>query len=151
VGVQKARIIHDEAMEKVGITVTDLDSFRDFALAYLKKTAYPTGNCARLSDVTDILNAFGLYPGNDPFIPFSYDPTEDCYADWLTKPAAVGALEYVQNLFKAKALYLESSNEMSTAFNYGFLASEYVPYYDYDKCTELLTLNPENHRFCPTK
>ncbi len=143
VGVQKARIIHDEAMEKAGITVTDLDSFRDFALAYVKKTTYPTGNCAMMSDITDILNAYGLYPGNDSFIPFSYDPIEDCYVDWLTKPAAVETLEYLRNLLNAKALYMASSNQMSTAFNYSVLASKYVPYYDYDKCTELLTLNPE--------
>lgn len=142
VGVQKARVIHDEALQKTGITITDLTSFRDFAMAYFKKTAYPAGNCA-ISDVTDILNAYGLYPRNDPSTPFSYDPKEDCLVDWLTKPAAAEALEYLRNLYHHKALNYASSDSASSAFNYGLLASEYVDYYDYDNCAEVLTLNPE--------
>jgi len=139
---QMSRVIRNEAMGNTGITVTDPKSFHDFALAYFKKTTYPAGSCA-MSDVTDILNAYGLYPGNDLYNQFNYDPTADCYADWLTKPAAVEALEYLRNLFNAKALSYMSSTDNASAFNYGLLASEYVPYYDYNNCTEFLTLNPE--------
>ncbi len=142
VGVQKARIIHNEAIIDTGITVTDLESFREFALAYFKKTAYPAGSCG-ISDVTDILNAFGLYKGDSSYAPFSYDPKEDCLVDWLTKPAAVSALEYLRNLYYLKALNYTSSDSASSAFDYGLLASEYVPYNDDSNCTELLTLNPE--------
>ncbi|HPR76672.1 MAG TPA: hypothetical protein PLT14_10990, partial [Oscillospiraceae bacterium] len=141
-GVQKARVFNNEALQKTGVTVTDLNSFLAFAEAYRKKTGNPADS-SLISDVTDILNAFGLYPGTDEQIPFSYDPTADCYVDWLTKPNAVEALEYIWKLNNSKSLCDKDAEELAELFNSGILASQYVPYYDYNNCTEILTLNPE--------
>jgi len=141
-GAQKARLFQDKTFQKAGVTVTDLETFRDFASAYRVKTGN-TVSSTYLSEVTDILNAFGLYPGIDEYTPFNYDPTADCYVDWLTKPAAVSALEYIRELNSSKTINYMTSQEITELFLYGNLASEYVPYYDYENCTEVLTLNPE--------
>ncbi len=145
---QCARIIHDEALRETGMTVTDLGSFYDFAVAYAKKAGQGTGRgrfagTFMMPEVTDILNAFGLYPGNDPYTQFNYDPAADCYTDWLTKDTAVSALEYLRELFNAGALGVSSMEEIAQLFDNGIFASEYDPYYDDDNCTEVLTLNPE--------
>jgi len=139
---QYARIIHNEALQETGITVTDLDSFRDFAVAYAKETGKAVSNF-NAPEVMDILNAFGLYPGKDISSQFSYDPTEDCYVDFMTKPAAVEALEYLRELYEAGALYHKSAKVNSQLFQDGFFASKYDQYSDYSDCTEVLTLNPE--------
>ncbi len=141
-GVQKARVFQDQSFQKAGVTVTNLETFRDFASAYRVKTGN-TVSSTYLSEVTDILNAFGLYPATDEYTPFNYDPTADCFVDWLTKPAAVSALEYIRELNSAKAINYMTSQEITDLFHYGNLASEYVPYYDYENCAEVLTLNPE--------
>ncbi len=141
-GVQKARAIHDEALQKTG-TITDLKSFLAFAEAYKKITGNSIGRFSDLSEVTDILNAIGLYLGTDKDVPFSYDPSADCYVDWLTKPTAVEALEFLRELNNNKPMSLKNAEEIAELFDYGNLASKYVPYYDYKNCTELLTLNPE--------
>lgn len=141
-GVQKARVIHNEALQKAGVTVTNLKSFLAFAENYRKKTGYPADSSV-FSDLTDILNAFGLYPGTSEYIPFSYDPTADCYVDWLTKPAAVEALEYIRKLNNSKSQFGKDAEQLDGLFDSGILASRYVPYYDYKNCAEVLTLNPE--------
>jgi len=154
---QCARIIHNEALEEVGITVTDLDSFHDFAVAYAQKTGNSVISSTDVGEMTDILNAFGLYPG-DQSISFGYDPTEDCYVDWLTKSAAVDALEYLRELYKSGAIYL-SYNKDYSKFTSGSVASIYDQNYDSENCTEVLTLNPEypqiaytiRHGFAMTK
>ncbi len=138
--IQNVRIIHNEAIEKTGIAVTDLDSFRDFALNYIQNAKKVTGR-ATISEVADILTAFGLYPGKDAFVQFNYDPTADCFADWLTKPAAVDALEYLRELTNAGALTYRY--DATDFFKMELWASKYAPYFDYSGCTEMLTLNPE--------
>ncbi|HOP11307.1 MAG TPA: hypothetical protein PK629_07440 [Oscillospiraceae bacterium] len=139
--IQKARIIHNEALEKTGIAVTDLNSFREFALAYIQNAKKVTDNAA-ISEVADVLTAFGLYPGEDAYVQFNYDPTADCFTDWLTKPAAVDALEYLRELTNAGALTYRYATG-SDFFKMGLWASKYAPYFDYSDCTEVLTLNPE--------
>ena len=144
--VQNARIIHDEALQETGITVTDLASFHDFAVAYARKAGKGTGRgrstgSYMMPDVMDIMNAFGLYPGNDQRMQFSYDPTADCYVDWLTKPAAASALEYLRELVNVAALSPADTNEVARAFDNDLFASTYDQYSDYDTCTEVLTLN----------
>ncbi|HPS34439.1 MAG TPA: hypothetical protein PK854_04155 [Oscillospiraceae bacterium] len=149
-GVLKARVFHDEALLTAGVTVTDLNSFLAFAENYRKKNGYPVDSSV-FSGVTDILNAFGLFPGTDEYTPFSYDPTADCYVDWLTKPAAAGALEYIQKLNNYKSLAWKNAEQIDELFNSGMLASRYVPYYDYINCTEVFTLNPEYPQMISTE
>ncbi len=138
---QNVRIIHNEAIEKTGIAVTDLASFREFALNYIQNAKKVTDRAA-ISEMADVLTAFGLYPGKDDFVQFNYDPTADCFADWLTKPAAVDALEYLRELNNAGAL-ADRHPGTSDFFKMGLWASKYAPYFDYFDCTEVLTLNPE--------
>ena len=52
-GVQKARVFNNEALQKTGVTVTDLKSFLAFAEAYRKKTGNPA-NSSLISDIADI-------------------------------------------------------------------------------------------------
>ena len=139
---QYTRIIYNEALQETGITVIDLDSFRDFAVTYVQESGKSVSSYWS-TDVIDILNAFGLYPGTDPYSPFNYDPIEGCYVDWMTKPAAVDALEYLRELYDAGALALPPQDRVEQLFQDGTFASKYDPYYDYDDCTEVLTLNSE--------
>ena len=145
---QKARIIHDEALQETGLSVTDLDSFYNFAVAYEKIAGIGTGRGRSTgsymeSEIKDIFNAFGLYPSNDEHIQFSYDPTADCYVDWLTKDTAASALEYLRELSTIHALGPADMDEIAPNFDNGLFASKYAPYLDYDNCTEVLTLNSE--------
>jgi len=135
-----ARTIHDEALEKIGITVTDLDSFRAFALAYTQKTGNAAIMSLNLFELKDILSAFGLYTG-DQGIPFCYDPTEDCYVDFMAKDTAVEALEYLRELYKAGAISPGRSEDY-TQFESGLIASDYRQFLDFENCTEVVTLNP---------
>jgi len=144
--IQSARIIHNEALKSTGGTVTDLDSFRDFSLAYEKVTGTAASKGMYFSDVRDILNAFGLYPGIDIGTPFTYDPTEDCYVDFMTKGTTVEALEYLRGLYNAGALYggMDANlSKINATFDSGIFASAYDQYYDYEDCTEVLTMNSE--------
>ncbi len=146
--VQKARIIHDEALAETDISVTDLASFHDFAVSYAKKAGKGSGRgkftgAYLLSEVTDVLNAFGLYPANDENVQFCYDPTADCYVDWLTKDSAIEALEYLRELFNISALSIANKDEIEQSFLYSVLASKYAQYSDNDNCTVVLTLNSE--------
>ncbi len=140
------RVIHNEASEKIGIPVTDLNSFRDFALAYTKETEYPAIGSTAASDLTDILNAYGLYPGNSEYVPFAYDPKEDCYVDFMTKGAAVEAFEYLRELYKGGAISTKNYGIKSV----DLIASNYRGYSDYDKYTEIFTLNPEYPKVAAT-
>lgn len=135
---QNARVIRDEALEETGITVTDLDSFHDFTVAYAQKTGKPAIGSIDVYEMTDILNAFGLYPGDDAYNPFAYDPTEGCYVDFMTKGASVEAFEYLRELYKAGAVYPQYNVGSKSNNN---IASNYRGYYDYDNCTEIFTLN----------
>ena len=83
---QNARMITDESLQETGITVTDLQSFSDFAKAYTHSTGKAALTSYYLMNVNDILNAFGLYNMMSYTInhPYSYDPTEDCCVDFLT-------------------------------------------------------------------
>ncbi len=139
--IQNARIIHNEALQKTGIAVTDLDSFRNFALNYIQNAKKATDS-ATVSEVADILTAFGLYSGKDGSVQFNYDPTADCFVDWMTKPAAVDALTYLRELTNAGALSYRHATK-TDFFKMGLWASKYAPYFDYADCTEVLTLNPE--------
>ena len=137
-----ARVIHNEALEKTGITVTDLDSFREFCITYAQKTGNAAIGCVDAYEMTDILNAFGLYTGVLGLVPFAYDPTENCYVDWLTKDAAIEALEYLRELYKAGAIYLSFKPDR-TKFESGIFASNYGGYSGMENITNVLTLNPE--------
>ncbi|HOP11309.1 MAG TPA: ABC transporter substrate-binding protein [Oscillospiraceae bacterium] len=141
---QNARIITDEALEETGITVTDLQSFSDFAKAYTQSTGKTAITSYYMLGLTDILNAFGLYK-YQIISPLSYDPTEDCCVDFLTKDAAVDALEYLRELYQAGALNINFSDSKIayTDFNAGISCTSYFQYFDYENCTELFTLNPE--------
>ncbi len=134
----KTRMIRNDAMETTGITVTDLDSFRDFAIAYTEETGYPAIGNADAVELGDILNAFGLYPGNNIYNPFAYDPKEDCYVDFMTKGAAVEAFEYLRELYQVGALSTLYYNDKSAEV----LASSYLGGYN-DKFPVIWTLNPE--------
>ncbi len=142
---QNARMIRDEALKETGITVTDLQSFSDFAKAYAQSTGKTVLNSFYISGLSDILNAFGLYNFGNATNPFSYDPTENCCVDFLTKGAAVDALEYLRALYQAGALDINftDSKVAYTDFNDGTSCTTYVQYFDYENCTELFTLNPE--------
>ena len=148
---QNARMIRDEALKQAGITVTDLQSFNDFAKAYTQSTGKAVVTSFYLDNLADILNAFGLYSSNY-YTSFSYDPTEDCCVDFLTKGAAVVALEHLRELYQAGALNISFSDTVNPYgdFNDGTACSMYVQYFDYEDCTELLTLNPEYPQFANT-
>ena len=137
---QYARVIHDEALAQTGIPVTDLDSFREFAVAFAKKTGNPAIMSLNVSEVKDILNAFGLYPGEQS-TSFGYDPTEGCYVDFMTKSAAVDAFEYLRELYKAGAINLSYQKDMAKFFS-GLIASDFRQFRDFSNCTEVVTLNP---------
>ncbi len=134
----KTRIIRNDAMETTGITVTDLDSFRDFAIAYTKETGYPAIGNADAIELADILNAFGLYPGDNKYNPFAYDPKEDCYTDLMAKGAAAEAFEYLRELYQAGALSTDYYSDKSSLV----LASSICGGYN-DKHPVILTFNPE--------
>jgi len=139
-------MITDEALEETGITVADLQSFSDFAKAYTKSTGKAVATSYYLEYLTDILNAFGLYNMNYTLnTSFSYDPTEDCCVDFLTKDAAVDALEYLRELYQAGALDIsfDDSVDVYTDFNDGISCTVYGQYFDNENCTEILTLDPE--------
>jgi len=140
----RARVIRDDALKETGTNVTDLNSFNDFAVTYAKKAGNAAAKVYYAPEVMDILNAYGLYPGTDSYTPFSYDPTENCYVDWLTKPAAINALKYLRNLSSTGALdSTPNLAKMQATFESGIFPSAYEKYFNYDNCTEVLTLNPE--------
>ncbi len=141
---QNARMIKDEALKEAGIAVTDLESFSDFTKAYTQSTGKTALISYYLTGLTDLLNAFGLYNMNET--PFSYDPAENCCVDFLTKGAAVDALEYLRALYQAGALSVsfgDFSVNVYQDFNDGTTCTFYVQYFDYENCAELFTLNPE--------
>ncbi len=125
--MMKARFIAPDSLTQTGIEVTDLHSFREYALALMKtgKYQYVLGSEV-LAGVGDILNAYGLYAGT--YDSFSYDPVEDCIVDFLTKGEAVTALEYLRELYTAGALKINFDNNGQNAqdFNNGVCASRYA-------------------------
>ncbi|HNX15613.1 MAG TPA: hypothetical protein PKH29_12265, partial [Oscillospiraceae bacterium] len=148
--ILSGRDIKNEALQSTGSTVTDLDSFRNFALAYTQTTGNPAIGGVSLKETNDILNAFGLYPGIYQSTPFSYDPKEDCIVDFMTKDTAVDALEYLRELYKTGSIRLSFDIGYS---NYDLVASGYSQYHNYsdsyfsyilknENCTTLFNLNP---------
>ncbi|HNX14973.1 MAG TPA: hypothetical protein PK854_09230 [Oscillospiraceae bacterium] len=141
--LMRTRSIAADSLTKTGIEVTDLKSFREYALALMKTGDYQyvLGSDA-LTGVVDILNAYGLY--SDTFDSFSYDPGEDCIVDFLTKGEAVTALEYLRELYSAGALKMSfdySSQSAQEDFSNGICAANYG-YNMSDENKTLTTLNP---------
>ncbi len=99
-----SRIFYKDVFEQTGINVADLDSLKEFVTDYAKATGNYAIDLYGTNDIADILNAFGLYKGEGLSIPISYDPTEDCYIDFLTKGTAADALEYLRELYVAGGL-----------------------------------------------
>ncbi|HNX14979.1 MAG TPA: hypothetical protein PK854_09200 [Oscillospiraceae bacterium] len=150
----KARAVTDSALALTGITVTNLDSLKDFALAYQRKTGKSAISSDGLANLDDILSAFGLYTGEDSAFPFAYDPLADSIVDFLIKGEAVTAFEYLRELYNAGALKINFDTSSITApgdFKDGTCESYYGYYQDYENCTEVLTLNPENPQMVYTK
>jgi len=140
----KARTITDDSLAQTGITVTDLDSLKNFALTYTKTTGNYAISSDGLANLVDILNAFGLYPGEDASLPFAYDSLLNSVVDFLCKDEAVTALEYLRELYNAGALKINFDASEKTAFSdfdSGICASYYGDYQDYDDCAQVLTLN----------
>lgn len=148
---QNARMIRDEALKVTGITVTDLQSFSDFAKAYKQSKEKPVLTSYYLTGLTDILNAFGLY-NSYYYTSFDFDPAEDCYVDFLTKGAAVDALEYLRALYQAGALDISFDGSVNVYGDFydGICCTVYGQYFDYEDCTELFTLNPVYPQFANT-
>lgn len=143
---QYTRKINNEALKETGITVTDLQSFSKFAKAYTHSTGKAVLSSYYLEYLTDILNAFGLYNmSNLTNNPFSYDPTADCCVDFLTKGAAVDALEYLRELYQAGALYIsfDDSVNVNKDFDDGVTCTYYFQYSNQENCTDIFTLNPK--------
>lgn len=151
----KARAVTDEALALTGISVTDLDSLKNFALTYTQKTGKPAISSDGLANLDDVLNAFGLYTGEDAAFPFALDPLpRNSVVDFLIKDKAVTALEYLRELYQAGALKINFDASFVTApgdFKNGTCASYYGDYQDYDNCTEVITLNAAYPQMVYTK
>ncbi|HOP11306.1 MAG TPA: hypothetical protein PK629_07435 [Oscillospiraceae bacterium] len=135
----RARVFQKDLFEQTGIDVTDLNSLKEFGTAYAQSTGHYTISSDSFFDMNDVMNAFGLY--TQMTNGFSYDPTENCYVDFLTKGAAVDALEYLRELYQVGALncdFQKPTYDMNTASHqatYGL--------YNPDNYNEVLTLNPQ--------
>ncbi len=140
-----SRVFQKDAVDRTGITVTDLQSLKEFAAAYAKASGNYTIIANGNNDIADILNAFGLYYGEGPKNPIGYDPSEDCFTDFLTKGNAVGALEYLRELYTAGGLKCgfneykpKDSDEPKPASTKSLFG-----YNNSDDSVEVLTLNPQ--------
>jgi len=140
-----ARSIYTDSLEQTGIEVSDLNSLRDYVVA-LKKAAtyqYVLGSTG-LDNVSDILNAYGLYIDDYSGHPFSYDPAEDCIVDFLTKDSAIPALTYLRELVTAGAFNMRYYNRTNPYDD--FVAGTCATYYGDimldEKYTQVFTLNP---------
>ncbi|HOP12120.1 MAG TPA: M56 family metallopeptidase [Oscillospiraceae bacterium] len=145
------RIISNKALAATGLTVTDLDSFNNFAMTYLQEYGNAAIGSVSVRSTTDILNAYGLYTDYSGFTMFNYDPTADCFVDWLTKPAAIEALEYLRELYNTGVISVDYTPDY-TKFENGLIASGYsqnyyIPttffYTEHENSTELYNLNSE--------
>ncbi len=148
-----SRFIRNDALEQTGMSVSDLETLKQFSIAYTKATGKYALNSFDTVYLKDILNAFGLYYG-DISRPFGYDPTEDSMVDFLTKGVAVDALEYLRDLYDAGVLYVDFNIETNHTAYDNFINGQNASIYTYkkpDDCTELITLNQkypqilENH------
>jgi len=141
--MMKARALAPDSLTQTGIEVTDLNSFREYALALMKTGTYQyVLSSDVLSGVGDILNAYGLY--SDTYNSFSYDPGEDCIVDFLTKGEAVTALEYLRELYSAGALKMNFNYSGHNARDYsnGVCASAYGYNLQGESDNQLWMLNP---------
>jgi len=139
-----ARIIHNEALQQTGITVTDLESFKQFAVSYAELTGKPAVTSYKLWDCDDILNAFGLYTGISVNKQFGYDPTEGSIVDFLTKDSSVEALGYLRELYNAGAFRMDFDNLNASHDNFTdeTSASIYEIYStNLDNCSKIITFN----------
>ena len=135
-----ARSICTDTLEQTGINVTDLNSFQEYALALKKTGKYESVLGSTGADcLGDILNAYGLYTVKYSGHPFSYDPTEDCVVDFLTKDTAITALEYLRGLYAdgVLKLYTNNSSNPYKDFTAGTCATYYDEFMLSDKYTEV--------------
>lgn len=141
-----ARGFYTETLEQTGVEVTDLDTFREYTLALQKTGEYEyIFGSIDTNGLGDILNAYGLYADRGGGHPFSYDPAEDCFVDFLTKDSAVAALEYLRGLYGAGMLRLSfnaSSDYPLQDFTGGVCPSYYGQHLIGEGYTDVYTLNP---------
>ncbi|HOP10682.1 MAG TPA: ABC transporter substrate-binding protein [Oscillospiraceae bacterium] len=135
------RYIDNEALDQINIPVTDLDSLKRFAVAYSEANGQSALYSYYLSQIEDVINAFGLYSANIYSSPFGYDPGEDCFLDFLTKGSAINALEYLRELCQAGALVITKDySAPSESFSDGTCPTYYGGS-DKEDCTIVWTLN----------
>ncbi len=142
-----ARFVSEESQRQTGITVSDLDSLKEYAAALSRIDSFegtPIGS-DRLYNLIDVLNAYGLYVDLENSLPVTYDPVEDCVTDFLTKDTAISALEYLRELYAQGLLEVNFDGAVSAYRKFNAekaYASFYTSYYDRDDYTEIFTLNP---------
>jgi len=141
-----ARSVCTDTLEQTEIEITDPESLKEYALAMKQIGDYEYVIGSTGADALgDILRAYGLYLDEYSGHSFSYDPSEGCIVDFLTKDSAITALEYLRGLYTAGVLRMFSDYKTPGPYN-DFIAGNSPTYYDEtiidDQYTEILTLNP---------
>ena len=140
----KVRTFTDDSLFKTQVSVTDLETLKEYAIALKQQKGGYAISSDGLANLGDIFNAFGLYIDEIDNGPIGFEPNVG-YVDFLTKESAVDALKYLRELYNDGVLKINFDGSTDTAlsdFKNGICASYYGEYHDYDNCTEVLTLNP---------